>query len=464
MIKVVKNFAELYALSNPPTSINDKDIVYVEGFWDENDGGGGFFIFDKFSTLETVYSDASAVNFKSGYDINYDGMICRAENLTDGRWIRQWDRGKLNLRWFGALPSFSSSRDASWALNAALKYAQFKAEPFLIDNPNAGQPNEPDRIPNPDRTLFNYEVYTRPSKTIYIPTGRYNFFSPISDITYGVVIEGEGNVGTSSHGTHLLILHDYIASDYSPAGYDQDVSGFFRFIANAEHNSGGGLRSIKISVDSSVTFDTNIVSLLSTIENPGADGNTYSPAVSKWLGENLVFILRGKARRAMFMKSSQLTGDLPWRIRDIMLMNCWFAGASLSGETVRAENVSELHIIGGFFSSGLGVGVDGIAPGIYLGGIHGCANTHLNGVDLTHGIIKIEKKSLFINIDCRFGKLLVNKQSGNDHEGLHVSKRHVFNRRSHASDSILLCSNDPSPTSYRCYNNSTDIEADSDWD
>jgi hypothetical protein len=37
---VVENLAGLYRLKNP----TDGDMLYVRGFWDKNDGGGGFFI------------------------------------------------------------------------------------------------------------------------------------------------------------------------------------------------------------------------------------------------------------------------------------------------------------------------------------------------------------------------------------------------------------------------------------
>jgi hypothetical protein len=215
-------------------------------------------------------------------------------------------------------------------------------------------------------------------------------------------------------------------------------------------------------------YDSNVVLLMAPDRTP-SKGLTYCPAVAKWTAENVMITMRARAKRAIYMKSCQEVGQLPWRIRDTTLINCWFAGASLQGETVRAENASGLHVIGGLFSSGLGLVHPKnpslpplrIAPGIVLGGTKGCANTHLNGVDLTHGIIKIETKSLFINIDCRFGKLLIYNGPGKKHIDLQVSKRYVLNPRTNTPD-YLDCAN--APNGYKCYNNAQEIENDTDAD
>ncbi|EDP96859.1 hypothetical protein U8527_00930 [Kordia algicida OT-1] len=438
-------------ISNPdPYSASDGDIVYVQGFWDKNDGGSGLFIFEENSTLDPVFDDTSI--FKVGYNENYDGMVCKAIDITDGRWIRQWDRGALNLRWFGARPDYTAGRDTSWALNAALKYAQF--------DPINAFPNDS------GVSIFNSAFFTRPGKTIFIPSGRYKFYSAISDITFGVVIEGEGNMGTSAHGTRLYINQAYS----SIPNYSQEESGFLRFVGEvAANNSGGGLKNLSIQV-AEQTYDTNVISLLSPQEQTdhalyptNEHALDYNPGVSKWTAENVFIVMSGLSKRALYMKSSQVGGVLPWRIRDIMLINCWFAGASVEGQTVRAENVSELQIIGGFFSSGTGVENDVLTPGIVLGGTYGCANTHLNGVDLSHSIIQIDEISTFINIDCRFGKLLIYNGPNNDHKALHVSKRFILNRRVHTNND-LVCDTATTPTNYKCYGYFTDIYNDLDAD
>ncbi|QHI37466.1 hypothetical protein IMCC3317_28450 [Kordia antarctica] len=483
----VENLAGLYSLTsatipNPnagqpnepatipnPFVLSDGDMVYVKGYGTKNDGGGGFFIFDASSTLDPVYrliASPSPVNlaehYKIGNNPNYDGMICKSENNTTGRWIREWDRGALNLRWFGGMPG--DIGNASKALNAALEYAQFD--------------------PLSNGTIFNDVHYTRPGKTIFIPAGRYYFRSIITTITFGVVIQGEGNIGTSANGTRLLIAHRY-----EDLGIDQIIGnngfGFLRFYSNEAHSSGGGIKDLTFDVidlnppadaDANYVekgFDANIVSLISTGSVPpnGID----LPAVAKWKAENIVMGLGANAKRAIYMKSNQQSGGtLPWRIRDIALINCWFAGASIEGETVRAENVSGLHIIGGFFSSGLGLvhPTDPnlpplrVKPGIVLTGIHGCSNTHLSNVDLSHGIIKIWKTSNLVNIDCRFGRLLIYNGADKNHKALHVTKRFILNKRTDLSQEQLCPLNidNNTVTDYKCYNNAHEIECDTDAD
>lgn len=103
----VENMDDLYNLNN----VFDGDIILVEGFRNKNDGGGGFFIFDSQSSLNPVFDDSNY--FKVGYNPNYDGMVVKSKNNT-GRWIRQWNRGNLNIRWFGGTPG--NSTDCSYAL------------------------------------------------------------------------------------------------------------------------------------------------------------------------------------------------------------------------------------------------------------------------------------------------------------------------------------------------------------
>jgi hypothetical protein len=55
-------------------------------------------------------------------------------------------------------------------------------------------------------------------------------------------------------------------------------------------------------------------------------------------------------------------------------------------------------------------------------------------IQLIIGIILIHKKSRFINIDCRFGKLLIYNGPGKKNIDLQVSKRYVLNPRTEAPD------------------------------
>ncbi|MBC8755341.1 hypothetical protein H2O64_11690 [Kordia sp. YSTF-M3] len=474
---VVESLEELYNYTSP----SDKEMVYVRGYLNDEDGGGGFFIFDAVSKLEPFYQNIAPDSrnpkspyasfeamLKIGYNANYDGMVCKSQTNPNGNWTRQWDRGKLNLRWFGARPSGS---DVSPALNAALKYAQFDIA--IRQRDSKGTYLQPPQFFPPINT-YNNSAYTRPGKTIFIPSGRYYFRTFISTIKYGVVIEGEGNMGTSPHGTRLLIAHEY----NNPATINvlpvaNEKGAFFRFYANGSNNSGGGLKDLSIDIpdlNGVNDFDANIVSLISE-ETSCVDSNgniVYCPSVSKWKGENLVFTLNAKAKRAIIMESNQNDQNGEYsgrrRIRDASLINCWFAGASVDGETVRATQASGLHIIGGFFSSGLGAVNDEnpnlppptVLPGIFLSD---CANIHLNGVDLTHGEIYIHKRSRHINIDCRFGRLLIYDGVEKEHIDLQVSKRYVLNPRK--LPDYLDRKN--APSGYKCYNNTHEIEQDTTW-
>jgi hypothetical protein len=500
-MKVVENLEELYNLASTSEfspsdpyyrTILTGDIVYVRGYINDEDGGGGFFIFEGTSDLEPFYQDFAPYEnnpniayqtfeemLKIGYNTNYDGMVCKSGVSTNGIWKRQWDRGKLNLRWFGARPS---GIDISPAINAALKYAQFEIPvKFEITVPNT-DPVQSYGPPQygyvPELTTFNATAYTRPGKTIFIPSGRYYAKSFISTIYYGVVFEGEGNMGTSAHGTRLLIAHGYkdfnflldendLNSGILPVGDEKGA--FFRYVANGTNNSGGGLKNLAIivtevdnHVDSPVVnaFDANIVSLISPLVTPPAN-ELDCPPVSKWTAENVIFTLNARAKRAIIMESNQVGGsNIIWRIRDISLISCWFSGASKEGETIRATQTSGLHIIGGLIKSGLGsvnpddasLPPDRVKPGIFL---DHCANVHLNGVDLTHGEIFIYKKSRFINIDCRFGRLLIYDSVGKEHIDLQVSKKYILNPRTETPD-YLDCVN--APNGYMCFNNAHEID------
>jgi len=473
-LTTVRGMINLSAITNP----SDGDVVLVKGFRTEHDGGGGLFVYYDDLTEEPVYNATS--DFLVGYSSSgsnsifngfYDGMVVRPAHIpmgTNGRWIRKWNNGKLNIRWFGGTPG--NSTDCSIALNTALYYAQRP-----LDNSD----------------IFSNKAYTSPGKTIFFPSGKYYFKSAITDINYGVVIEGEGNMGVSDHGTHFWMQQNHVQTATGIPSANQ--SGYFRFLANGPHSSGGGFKNLLISVEETNIpnedfVQQNVITLRATDNNVDVGGS--APALSKWTAENVVINCRGNALRAIYMRSYVTVGALPWRIRDISLINCWFAGNTKDGESVHAQNVSGLHVIGGFFSSGRGnqteTSTPGISiPGIFLGGDKGCYNTHLDGVDLTHAVIKIWKVSAYTNVDCRFGKLEIYDSVGKKHIAFSVTKQHILNPRiktpSGEFDSngnsipiplpdSIKCplnssnSNYTSNTGYKCYNNSTQIELDNDWD
>ncbi|MFK7748578.1 MAG: hypothetical protein AB8B65_09315, partial [Kordia sp.] len=212
--------------------------------------------------------------------------------------------------------------------------------------------------------------------------------------------------------------------------------------------------------------------------------------VSKWFAENVTISMQGNALRAVLMKSRQQGGSLPYRIQNPNIINCWFSGNTKVGETVTAINTDGLKIIGGGFTilenetenDPIGYFVPGVS--LFVGKDYyyydsngngiidandqlsdellnealGCANVHLDGVDLSNGIIKLGEKSYLTNIDCPFGRLeiaVIAKSPGKwsttliegAHEGLKVTKQHTFRKLdfNDASNSILSRLKCPSP-------------------
>lgn len=434
-VRVFENMKSLHLTQH---QINDKDLVYVEGFRVRDDGGGGFFMFYENVIITPVYKDSTEV-FLAGYSETstyyngkWDGMVVSRDvrfDGTPGTWVRQWDRSKINIRWVGGNPG---GYDTSIALNTALYYATLDTEE--ID-------------------FFDEEAYTNKAKTIFFPSGRYLFKSPIADITKGVLIEGEGNMGLSDHSTHFIIL-----SLAQLSGLDETTSqnsGFFRFVTDNSNNSGGGFKDLHISVETATITPPNLILL----ETSGVYDITY------WRTQNISVALEGKALRSIYMK-----GDVGRRsIRNISLMNSWFAGNAQSKESILAENVERLQIIGGFLSSGRGLAgenprdsVPRSEPGVTLKGSLGCAYVQINDLDLTHGFIEIGDKSYSTHISCRFARLRIYKPAGAEHVDLNVSEQHYINERIlSGSAGVFSCDGE---TDYKCYSFVREIEDDSSWD
>lgn len=346
--------ASFYSVSNLSnlTTINDMDegaVANISGFWNTLDGGGGTFVYDSSETINPL---------TIGYDSNFDGMVVKPSNGI-GRWVRQWDRGKLNIRWFGAKPN--NGNDSSIAINVSISYAQFLAK----DSSSS------------EATLFNNKTYTSPGKTIFFPTGRYYCKSPILDITYGLVLEGEGSNGsTSTVGTNLLVL--YANSD--------DEHGFIRYVSNGSFNTGGGIRNLTIDIFSPA-FNANIVTLFSRDLSD----------VSFWTAENVILNCANKAKRCLFARSFIETGSSSnrWNVRDINLINCYFSGATQQKSTIVLSNVANCYLLGGFIYSG---DAGSVISGVWITGNHGCTNLVISGSTIE--IIKIVKASDSL-INCR---------------------------------------------------------------
>lgn len=331
------------------SDMQDGSVANVGGFWNQFDGGGGIFVFDSTITLDPS---------NLGYDTLYDGMIVKPSSGS-GRWIRQWDRGKLNIKWFGAKPN--NGKNCTNALNVALFYAQF-------DYTSSGS----------EIDLFTDLFYTNSGKTIFIPTGRYYFNSQVNEITSGVVLEGEGSNGSTNQiGTTLLI-------NYADSG---DESAFLRFVSHGSKNTGGGIRSLTITVLNGL-FSANIVTLFSRDLND----------VSFWTADTVVLDCANFAKRALFARSFDETGlgSNKWNVRDVNLINCYFSGATQEKSTIVLSNVANFYMIGGFIYRG---SASGTISGLWISGSNGCDNLVISGSTLE--TIKIVKASdSYIN--CRY--------------------------------------------------------------
>lgn len=328
--------------------VNDGDMVFVKGFRTEYDGGGGIFIYDSDLNLEPFFSNGSV-----GYHQNYDGMIVKPfDNPGIGRWVRQWDRGKLNIRWFGGIPNATQTNNCSLAFNAALKYAQFNFTNSIFFNSN----------------------FTNMGKTIYFPTGRYYFENEILDITSGIVLEGEGSTGSTSQvGSTLFVNYED----------DSDEGGFIRYIGNKSFNTGGGLRNLNIEVFNP-NFKANVVTLFSKhLDNEGNKQN-----VSHWIANNIRISCKRYAKRALFARSYHTDKD-EWYVRDINLINCYFGGATQEMSTVVISNVANFYMLGGFLYPRNKQGLSQLKAGIWITGNNGCINVNISGTTTDH--IKLVK-------------------------------------------------------------------------
>src|SRR5215831_8110117 len=135
MVSVTTVVANIAALRDTPASANGQ-VVYLAGYAADHDGGEGNFIWNGTTQID-----------------DNDGTVI-APGVATGRWLRDRQRGPVNVLWFGADPTFS--KDSTEQLQAAIDAAA-----------NAG------------------------GATVYLPPGRYKVSRPlVNKIGYRVGIQG----------------------------------------------------------------------------------------------------------------------------------------------------------------------------------------------------------------------------------------------------------------------------------
>lgn len=136
--EIVKNIYELKRNIEPI----DNKLVYVKGYYQEGDGGGGFFLFKK----DSKFGKNLGTIFKSLY--GGDCIDCDEENLDvpcekEGEWLRQY-QGYMDVRYFGVLrdgwewtdPYYNATPPNCWPHNNyqriqdMIDYATRYANPF----------------------------------------------------------------------------------------------------------------------------------------------------------------------------------------------------------------------------------------------------------------------------------------------------------------------------------------------
>jgi hypothetical protein len=152
----VKNIAELkanayYANGSKIKSANDRPVVFVSGYYNPNDGGGGQFYWD----------DTAIMN-------DNKGTIIKPTAVSGaGRWKRIFDR-EINILWFGAKKDHAT--DIIPALDSAIKAATRVATNNYNDSAQSGG-----------------------TGSVYIPGGTYYAASPIIINSSTIYLHGEGS-------------------------------------------------------------------------------------------------------------------------------------------------------------------------------------------------------------------------------------------------------------------------------
>ncbi len=157
----VANITELRNNSVPPSTPTPDAVhfaLYVQGYFEPGDGGGGVFIW----RTEEPYAS---------YTENY-GTIIKSDISTEGSWIRQYD-GYINVNFFGALglddlPGLTYSQRIQYAIDYASQNAV--SSPLLKGS------------------------------TVFIPNGSYKLESKIT-LKSGVTVLGESINNTLIYAT-----------------------------------------------------------------------------------------------------------------------------------------------------------------------------------------------------------------------------------------------------------------------
>ncbi|MCO6161761.1 hypothetical protein [Flavobacterium sp. NRK F7] len=114
-IEELKNFIDF----NPE---QDFPVVYVQGYSSPSDGGGGMFIFKRYSEMGLDPSNAPLYTNDPRKPINDDGIFIHSYHGSfspKGIWIRQFS-GDIDLRFYGA---FTGGVDITEKLQKAIDYA-----------------------------------------------------------------------------------------------------------------------------------------------------------------------------------------------------------------------------------------------------------------------------------------------------------------------------------------------------
>ena len=111
------NFETINTIAALRTYLNfsDNKIVYVKGYYNEGDGGEGFFIYKSNGFNTTAEASASAASPEAD---NGGTIIQTTNSTTSGRWFRQYN-GYLNALFFGVVKDIYPSNIPNSFSNSA---------------------------------------------------------------------------------------------------------------------------------------------------------------------------------------------------------------------------------------------------------------------------------------------------------------------------------------------------------
>jgi hypothetical protein len=249
-------------------------LLYVRGYHQPGDGGGGLF------------------EWVSGFEREPDGGITFASEVDsygpgeveEGRWVRQWKRERVNVRWFGVRADLDWAREVSIASGSRLATAQTSSfnsgdagksfvlngtegqvvatirrvrdastveldreAPYSVDNmvaswgtDDAPAFNRAIAFANPD-PVQGGELVTHqevPSYGIFVPDGDYLIATPI------VLREGTTLIGASTMGTRLNLSFAEDGGDHWIRSYFHSNKSAIDTGSHAEHQKNFGLERL----------------------------------------------------------------------------------------------------------------------------------------------------------------------------------------------------------------------------